>query len=137
MRFQTALTALFNAPREVVTVRMRANEWPLVSAPLAALPGGLTFSPPLRNRIYYDPTVKVLCFDGFMTSVEAAELIDLSADLPYRTAVQALREASATVPLVPPNVFLGAADAAGCSTQTRRRRTGSHWCSASCSRTSG
>jgi hypothetical protein len=110
--YQTAVTALFNAPRTVVTVRMRAYEWPRVSAPLASLPGGITFPAPLRNKIYYDLTTKMLWFDGFMTGAEAAEFINLSADLPYRTAVQALRDASATVPLVAANAFLGAADAA-------------------------
>jgi peptidoglycan hydrolase-like protein with peptidoglycan-binding domain len=124
--YQTAVTQLFNAPRQFAIQRLRAYEWPRVSAPLAALPAGLAFPDPLRGRIYRDAGAARLFFDGYMTDGEKTALDALSPDAAYRTAIAALRNATATVALEPANQFFAPADAAALfdSEQTPAQRFG-------------
>src|SRR5262249_30260936 len=102
--------ALFQAPRDFVATKMRAFEWPAVSAPLAGLPANLVFPGPVGKRIWYDAHAATIFFDGFMTGEEKTQLLGLSADAPYQTAIQQLCAAPATVPLDAEQAFLGAAD---------------------------
>jgi hypothetical protein len=53
---------------------MRAYTWPTVSAPLAALPAGLTFPPALQARGNFDPAARVLTFDETMSAADKAAL---------------------------------------------------------------
>ena len=104
--YKASIDELFAQPRTFVSRRMRAYVWPKVSAPLAALPAGLTFPPALRNRVSYDPAAKLLTFDGTMDAADKAALDALSTDAAYRTATATLlASADAFVPR-PDNQFI-------------------------------
>jgi hypothetical protein len=92
--YKDAIDNLFAQPRTFAQTRMRAYTWPIVSAPLAALPVGLTFPPGLRGRVNYDPAVQVLSFDGSMNAADKAALDALSTDATYRAATGALLAAA-------------------------------------------
>jgi|SRR5215204_1526886 len=70
------------------------------AASLDALPPQVTFPNPLRRRVSYDAARRLLTFEGSMTAEDAGALAALSADPPYRRAVEALsRNAQAVVAL--------------------------------------
>ena len=92
--YKDAIDNLFAQPRTFAQTRMRAYTWPIVTAPLAALPVGLTFPPGLRGRVNYDPAVQVLSFDGSMNAADKSALDALSTDATYRAATGALLAAA-------------------------------------------
>lgn len=100
--YKAAIEDLFAQPRTFAQTRMRAYSWPIVSAPLAALPAGLTFPPALRGHVNYDPAAQVLSFDGSMNAADKSALDALSTDAAYRAATGTL--------LVAANAFVPSAD---------------------------
>lgn len=88
--YKAAIDDLFAQPRSFAQTRMRAYTWPTVTAPLAALPAGLTFPPALRSRIAFDPAGQRLSFDGTMNASDKVALDTLSTDAAYRAATAAL-----------------------------------------------
>lgn len=92
--YKDAIENLFAQPRSFAQRRMRAYMWLTVSAPLAALPAGLTFPPALRSRITFDPAAQRLLFDGTMNASDKAALDAISTDAAYRAATAALLAAA-------------------------------------------
>lgn len=92
--YKDAVEDLFSQPRSFAQKRMRAYMWPIVFAPLAALPAGLTFPPALRSRVAFDPAAQQLSFDGTMSASDKAVLDTISTDAAYRAATAALLAAA-------------------------------------------
>ena len=104
--YKAAIDHLFAQPRTFAKSRMRAYNWPIVSARLAALPPGLTFPPTLQARIMFDPALELLTFDGTMTAADKATLDALSTDAAYRAATAALLVAANAFAPIPENQFI-------------------------------
>lgn len=104
--YKDAVEDLFSQPRSFAQRRMRAYMWPTVSAPLAALPAGLTFPPALRSRVAFDPAAQQLSFDGTMSASDKAALDTISTDAPYRAATAALLAAADAFVPVGDNQFV-------------------------------
>jgi hypothetical protein len=119
--YKDAVEDLFAQPRTFARKHMRAYVWPTVSAPLAALPAGLTFPPALRSRIAFDPVAQRLSFDGTMNwnerkgtvgqpdASDKAALDALSTDAAYRAATAALVAAADAFVPAGDNQFVTAA----------------------------
>ncbi len=107
--YKDAVDDLFAQPRTFAQTRMRAYSWPTVSAPLAALPVGLTFPPALRSRISFDPAAQRLSFDGTINALDKAALDALSPDAAYRAATAALLTAADAFVPAGDNQFVTAA----------------------------
>ena len=69
-----------------------------VTAPLAALPKGVSFGDDFPEPIQYDAVRRVLRFRGFMSNTSFQELQHLSNDLDYMRALEQLFTASAIEP---------------------------------------
>ena len=61
---------------------------------LTQLPSGLEFPSQLSTKISYDSTEELLTFKGIMTKKERRELLKLSSDTAYRTAIRTLFDRS-------------------------------------------
>jgi len=107
--YKTAVDDLFAQPRTFAQTRLRAFTWPVVFAPLVALPAGLTFPLALRARVSYDPAAQVLSFDGTMNAADKAALDALSTDPAYRAATGALLAAADAFVPAADNQFITAA----------------------------
>jgi hypothetical protein len=112
VNYKTAIDQLHAQPLTFTQTRMRAYDWPAVSAPLAVLPAGLSFPPALRARVSHDPAVGMLFFDGTMTAADQAALDALSPDPAYRAATTALLAAANAFVPGADNRFITAAVAA-------------------------
>lgn len=104
--YKDAVEDLFSQPRSFAQKRMRAYMWPTVSAPLAALPAGLTFPPALRSRVAFDPAAQQLSFDGTMSASDKAALDTISTDAAYQAATAALLAAADAFVPVGDNQFV-------------------------------
>jgi len=110
--FQTAVRQLFEAPRDFVSSHMKAFGIPTLSVPLDVLPPGLAFPSNLRNKIYFDKNAKQVSFVGVMSKAEQTELLELSPDVAYQTAINSLFNAPAVFVPDAADSFLTAADVA-------------------------
>lgn len=66
------------------------------SEKLEKLPSGLNFPDSLKHKIYYDTENKLLIFTGVMSKDEKEELLNLSKEVSYRKAIEALFQRSLT-----------------------------------------
>jgi hypothetical protein len=87
MRVKLAL--LFDSATVDQTIRL-INGSAVYVAPLATLPSGIVFPDLVKNKVTYDQSVKVLRFQGAMTTAEQSALLGASADQAYQTAVNNL-----------------------------------------------
>ncbi|MBS1693784.1 MAG: peptidoglycan-binding protein [Actinobacteria bacterium] len=110
--YQEAVRALARAPRAFVAERLSALELPTFSTPLASLPAGLRIPAALRGRFYYDTRNGLLSYAGMMLETERSQLLSLSTDPAFRTAVDDLFAGPATYVPEPSNTLLTPADAA-------------------------
>ena len=87
-----AVTSIEVRVRDVYQAQEVANriEEKLGSAPLENWPQGVKFPESLRQKIRYDPARKLLIFNGVMLTEERDELLKLSGDKPFRSAVEVL-----------------------------------------------
>ncbi|RKG52238.1 hypothetical protein D7X30_34170 [Corallococcus sp. AB011P] len=110
--YRSAVDLLFNQPRALIAVKMKAFTLPTFSTALANLPTGMAFPRQLGGRIYHDAPAGQLRFAGMMTNTERALLRGLSANATYQTAIDALH--AAPNGYVPPadSVFVTHADIA-------------------------
>jgi hypothetical protein len=108
--FQGAVSQLSDLPRSFITQKMKAFEFPVFAANLAALPAAVSFPSSLRNRIYYDNVAKELRFAGIMLESEKGDLLKTSSDGPYQAAINALFTAPETYAPPAANQFLTAQD---------------------------
>ncbi|HEX5835251.1 MAG TPA: neuraminidase-like domain-containing protein [Pyrinomonadaceae bacterium] len=87
--YQNAINEFFNRPR----LALKFFE-PVFTAPLDVLPAAVDFrslpDPALAAKISYDPEQRLLQFNGILSQAEKALLDALSADVPYRGAVNSL-----------------------------------------------
>jgi Tc toxin complex TcA C-terminal TcB-binding domain/Neuraminidase-like domain/Salmonella virulence plasmid 28.1kDa A protein len=107
--YQNAVQSLFEAPRTFVITQMRAFDIPSFPAPLSVLPP-IVFPDEFRGRISYDSSAKQLRFVGFMMSRERTILLNLSTDVLYQAAINALFAASGGFVPEPENAFLTPVD---------------------------
>lgn len=68
-------------------------------ATLHKLPPDISFPDRLRDRVYYLPVERRLAYRGFMTKCTYDELIALSNDLEYRSALEHLFVRSSEEPI--------------------------------------
>ena len=109
--YQTAVQALFDAPRRFVAQRMKALVIPITAAPLDLLPPGYAFPPEVAGKVFYDPDRKELRCRGYLTDAQADALRDsMPAGSIYQGAVDALIAAQEDPPEAG-NELLDAADA--------------------------
>ncbi|MEZ0109731.1 hypothetical protein ABH920_003745 [Catenulispora sp. EB89] len=108
--YQSAVQALYNAPRSFVTTQMKTLRTPVYSAPLAAWPADIQLPASLSGRVFFDASLRALCARGYLTADELALLATASADPAFGPAVSALAAAQEAPP-APGNALLTAADA--------------------------
>ncbi|MEH1867433.1 MAG: phage tail sheath C-terminal domain-containing protein [Nostoc sp.] len=68
-----------------------------VSQTLTDLPPKLTFPNDLKSQIRYDESQKLLFFQGVISELDQAQLLKLSDELAYQTAIQGLAQKSQTL----------------------------------------
>lgn len=107
--YTQAIEAFFAAPR----LALKFFD-PVFSAPLAGLPAAVDFAaladPALRLKVTFDAEQKLLSFTGIMTAAEKSALDALSADVPYRNAVNSLATQPAAIAAPDPRIWLQDAD---------------------------
>jgi hypothetical protein len=95
--YQTAVVKLFESPRRFVQRNMRSYTVEHFSAALTALPD-ITVPVSLKKRVYYDTAAGRLYFIGAMSEDERSDLLALSSDAAYQTAIGQLYDAPDTQP---------------------------------------
>jgi Tc toxin complex TcA C-terminal TcB-binding domain/Neuraminidase-like domain/Salmonella virulence plasmid 28.1kDa A protein len=110
--FQTAVNTLFDAPRAFVATAMTTFVAPVYKAPLATLASTVQFPAEISSLISYDADAKVLTFLGTMTDTQQNQLLTLSSDSAYQTAVKTLHDAPQTYVPAAGEAFLASADSA-------------------------
>jgi Tc toxin complex TcA C-terminal TcB-binding domain/ABC toxin N-terminal region/Neuraminidase-like domain/Putative peptidoglycan binding domain/Salmonella virulence plasmid 28.1kDa A protein len=105
--YQAAVTALFQAPRNMIGRQMARFSVPRFTTPLASMPGGVVIPSAIKSKIFYDNVTQKLNFLGIMTEAERKALIDAEPKVPstppapateYETAIQNLFDAGGVAP---------------------------------------
>ncbi len=86
---RTKLSLLFDSAVVDQTIAM-INGSALYTAPLDVLPANIVFPDTLKNKISYDPSVKLLRFKGAMTTAEQSALLAVATDNAYQAAISNL-----------------------------------------------
>lgn len=107
--YQTAIDALFNAPREFITVHLKYLVTPTAVVAFEEQPP--VFPETLKSKISYDASAKELRFTGEMTDADKATLLALSSLVVYQTAINALSKALEASTKDANNLFLNSIDA--------------------------
>ena len=112
--YQTAIDALFVAPRDFITARLKYFVAPSAVVSFEGPPPA--FPADLQMKVSYDANAKELRFTGEMTAAEKTSLLALSSSLPnptadaYETAINALSLALEAPSNDPNNLFLNSTD---------------------------
>ena len=108
--YHQAIEQLYRAPRDFAERYLRRFSLPDFKAALAALPADLSIPEELKNRVYFDSVAHKLHFVGMMSDRDLKVLSQLSSDLAYKSAVQALFAQVRNSPVASGDVFLTEAE---------------------------
>jgi len=111
-QYRLAVNNLFDQPRVFIYKNMKAFEHPTFHASLDSLPSEVIFPTDLKDKIYYDVAAKKeeLRFIGAMTETEKDNLLTLSGDILYQSAINDLFNAPDTYIPESRNQFLTSTD---------------------------